>query len=156
MKVENYFLRYAFPCAFIINEMNEVDKETVEMLEKAAIEQKVLDRELLEKIFFRAFEKIQVLADEMGKDKWDYDVMKTYFRERHNQDIDNGVGYYKTAPKAIKELSKVFEAEIVDKRDGFFIVQYNGKTRTVSDLFVSNAKKGDKVTIHYGFAVEAL
>lgn len=156
MKAESYFLRYAYPCAFIIRERNEIDDKTMEMLEKAAIEKKILGRKFLEKVFHNAFKRIEILAKEMGKDKWDFEVIKKYFRERHNEEIDNKIDYYANAPESLRELSKVSEARIVDKRPGFFVVQYENKTRTVSDVFVPDAEKGDNITIHYGFAVEKL
>lgn len=156
MKVESYFLRYAYPCAFIIRDRKEIDDKTMEIMKKAAIANKPLDKKLLGKVFHRAFKRISLLAKEMKKDKWDFEVIKRYFRERHNEEIDKGVAYYAHAPESLRELSKVVEAEIVDKMSGFFVVQYEHKTRTVSSLFVSDANIGDKVTIHYGFAVEKL
>jgi len=156
MEPEIYFLRYAFPCAFIALERGEIDRGTYRMLKVSAAESKIVKREILEKVFWRALKRLRVLAQQTGGNEWDLDVIKKYFRERHNQDIEKGVGIYAHAPESLKELSKVLEAKVIDKRQDCLIVKYSSKTRTVSNMFVPDSKPGDRVTIHYGFAVEKI
>jgi len=43
---------------------------------------------------------------------------------------------------------------ITDKKRSLFVVKFNKSTRTVLNSLVPNAKIGDLVNIHYGYAVE--
>ena len=157
MEPEVLFLKYAFPCAFIIKQRAEISDFEHQILEDAAINNKVLERKFLEKIFFRAFERIEKLAKELNKDKWDYEVIKEYFTDRHNSIIDEGMYSYAEAPESLKNLCKVHKAEIIQIKDDSLIVKYNKeKLRPVIKSLVKNVKIGDFVTIHYGYAVEKL
>jgi hypothetical protein len=165
MQVENYFLRYAFPCSMVLKQRGEVDDETVAKLERAAINNDKVDRKLLEKVYFRAISRIKALAKEMNKDYWDLVVIKEYFLKRHNELLDGlyagrddrGLDIDPKAPKFLKNLCKVFVANILEKGEDYYVVEYdNGKKRTVSNALVPNADINDKVTIHYGYAVELL
>ena len=154
MKVENYFLRYAFPCAQIILERGELTQEEHEELRNIAINNKEISKERLEKIFFRAFEEIDEVAEEIGKRRWDLETIKEYFLHKHNIIIDQGKGDYKNWPPAMRELSKVLKAKVIGKKDNVLIVEYNGKKRNVLNSFVPEARISDSVMIHYGYAVE--
>jgi hydrogenase maturation factor len=150
MNVEHYFLRYAFPCAYIVKNLGEIDEDEFEFLKDCAINLKPISKDRLEKIFYRAFEKISKYT----KEYWDIVVMEKYFKEWHNQEIDKGVGYYATAPAHIKKLSKVYKAKILDKKFNTFLVEYPEGQRRVFDDFVKDAQVGDFVFIHFGYAVE--
>jgi hydrogenase maturation factor len=128
-------------------------------LEEAAIKNITLPRERLEKVFHRAFEFIDKLAEEKGKDRWDEEVIREYFYSYHNEAIDKGEGTYAVAPEMLKELSRVEDAEVVDINGDVLVVEYEDrnkeiKTRNVLDHLVPEADVGDKVRIHYGYAVE--
>ena len=156
-KPEVYFLKYAFPCSFIIRQRSEITKEQFNKLEDAAINNKALPKEFLEKIYFRAFEKIKSLASELKKDKWDIKVIRKYFLEKHNELITNGMYSYDKAPEALKNLCKIHKARIIKIKSGILIVEYDGnKTRCVMNYLVPDAKINDIVTIHYGYAVEKI
>ena len=154
MNVENFFLRYAYPCAYIIVQRGEITTKELNDLKRIAIDNNEISRKQLEKIFHRAFEFIDGLAKKRGKDRWDMDIIKEYFYSYHNEVIDKGIGIYGSAPKMLKELSKVEKAIIKNKKDDVLMVEYNGKRRDVLNCFVPEAKIGDIVTIHYGYAIE--
>ncbi len=154
MRVENFFLRYAYPCAYIIVQRGEINSSELKELERAAISEEGVSRERLEKIFHMAFEFIDELAKKMGKDRWDISVIKEYFYSYHNEVIEKGVGVYGNAPKMLKELSKVEKGVVKGKKDDVLTVEYNGKRRDVLNSFVPSAKIGDIITIHYGYAIE--
>lgn len=163
MQPEVYFLRYAFTCAHILKERGSINEEQLIELESAAIACKPLPRDYLEKIFPRAFEKINIVAKDLGLDYWDIRVLKEYFRIRHNEMLKRGDYEFKDFPQTLRDLCMVHEGEITDiiKKEGFrenfLIVEYNNggiKRRPVSDLLIGKAGKGEKVTIHYGHAVE--
>ncbi len=62
MKVENYFLRYAYPCAYILLQLKEISQEELDELEDVAVNNKEISRERLEKTFHNAFHYIEELA----------------------------------------------------------------------------------------------
>ena len=70
--------------------------------------------------------------------------------------IYKGVGIYATAPPSLKELSRVEKAEVKKKKDDALVVRYGDKFRCVLNHFTPEAKEGDIVTIHYGYAIEVL
>ena len=152
MKPEAFFLKFAFPCAFIAKQRGEITEEEHELLQKAAISGDALDRRLLERIFHNAFDKIKIIAEKSGKDRWDIDVIKDYFYTEHNRFLC--AGKYIELPGTLRELCKVHEAVVKEKREDVLIVEYKGKRRPVMDHLVPEAKVGDKVRIHYGYAVE--
>ncbi len=109
---ETYFLKYAFPCAFIIREKEEINENKLKELETAAINNIPLTRTELEKIFYRAFEKIERFAKETNRNKWDINLIRNYFLKQHNKEIEEGKGFYATAPPTIKELSKAKQSKV--------------------------------------------
>jgi len=161
MKIEHFFLRYAYPCAYVLMQRQEITQEELQELEEAAIQNQDVPRERLEKVFHRAFDFIDQLAKKRNKQRWDLEVIKEYFYSYHNEVIGKGEGIYATAPHTIKELSRVDTATVIAKKGDVLIVQYqdwknNLKTRNVFNHFVPRANIGDKVTIHYGYAVEII
>lgn len=159
MRIENYFLRYAYPCAYIIMQRGEITSSELEELENIAINNKEISKNKLEKVFHRAFEFIDKLAEKRGKDRWDTEIIEEYFHSYHNKVIDKGEGVYAQAPKILKELSRVEKAIVIDIKDDILIVEYKDKDnkqkrRNVFNHFLPKAKVNDKVTIHYGYAVE--
>ncbi len=157
MKPEIFFLKYAFPCSFIIKQRGEITQEEYSTLENAAVNNEVLQREFLERVYFRAFQRIKIIAKEMKKEIWDLSIIKSYFREKHNEIIDDGMYSYAEAPPVLKELCKVYEARVISLENNVAVVEYaQGKRRPVITSLVSDLKPGNLVTIHYGYAVERL
>lgn len=152
---EVYFIRYASPCSHILCTVRgEVAEKEFDLMEEAAINGKVLDRNFLERVFFRAFNRINKLAEEMNKDKWDLDVIKEYFRVRHNPVLDAS-----DYPESFKEQCKVFEGEVKEILDNEAIVEYNNqgiKSRRVKTAYHPDTKVGDKVTIHWSYIIEKI
>lgn len=156
MEPEVYFLRYAYPCAHILCDVRgEVSGKEFKMMEKAAINNKKLDRAFLEKAFWRAFERINKIAQEMGKDKWDIEVIREYFCVRHNSVLDKS-----DYPEAFKEMCKTYKAEVAEEtEDGEAVVSYlselgGKKRRKVKKDYIKDLKVGDKVMIHWNYVVE--
>jgi HupF/HypC family protein len=154
MKVENFFLRYAYPCAYIILQRGNITSEKLKELEDIAINNKEVSRKELEKIFFRAFEFIDEIAKQRNKDRWDPEVIKSYFYEDHNKIIENKRGTYAKFPEVLRKLSRVEKAIVVGKKEEILTVKYRDEKRNVFDHFVPEVKIGDIVTIHYGYAIE--
>ncbi len=150
MEPENFFLKYAFPCSWVIYARGEISLEEYNVLKEAALEGKKLSRDFLEKVYFRAFERLSRIAEEMNKDKWDMQVIEEYFRNRHNSIVE-----LSEHPQLIKEFCKVYESTIKSISDEFYIVKYGlNKERKVKKVFVPNANIGDRIRIHYDYAIE--
>jgi hypothetical protein len=154
---ERYFLKYAYPCSFVLVEQARISEQKRKELEKKLLESKPIDRNKLEKIFPAAFKRIRQLAREMKKDAWDLAVIKEYFfGEKHNDFIDKNDGMYAIFGPTFKELCKVHKAEIIAKKDNVLAVKYGSVERNVFATLVPDAKKGDKVTVHLAFAIEKI
>ena len=157
MKPEVLFLKYAFPCTFVIRQRGEITDEELKRLEEAAINNEVLPRMFLERVYFRAFERIDKLAHELGKERWDPAVIRDYFVHRHNDIIDKGMYSYAKAPESLKNLCKVHVATVKEVTGDVLVVEYGrGQRRPVSKDLIANVRAGDKVMIHYGYASEKL
>src|SRR3989344_4215586 len=155
MEAEVLFLKYAFPCSFIIKQRGEINDIEFKMLESAAIYNKILPRKFLERVYFRAFQKIKKVADDLGRDIWDKEVIHEYFIKRHNSIIEDGMYAYAEAPDALKNLCKVHYAKVLKIEKDFLVVEYDyGKLRPVIKTLIPKVKKGDVETIHYGYACE--
>jgi len=154
---EKYFLKYAYPCSFVLVEQNRISEQKRKELEKKLLENKLIDRNELEKIFPAAFKRIKQLAKEMKKDAWDLAVIKEYFfGEKHNDFIDKSDGMYAAFGQTFKELCKIHKAEVIAKKDNVLAVKYGPVERNVLATLVPDAKKGDRVTIHLAFAIEKI
>ncbi|MCB9359616.1 hypothetical protein H6503_06820 [Candidatus Woesearchaeota archaeon] len=137
----------------------EITQEQVDELRDIAVHDKDIDRTTLEKVFKNAMPNIDRLAAQMHADRWDIEVMQRYFRKYHNEVIAQGIGVYKTAPESFKDLCRVHIATIIAKPDKqFFMVEYKShkgmQRRAVFNEFLPEADIGDKVRIHYAYAVE--
>ncbi len=154
MTPEALFLRYAFPCVYIKKQRGLVDDEMIERLEKAAIDGAKVERGLLERIFFNASQQLEVLAEELGKEKWSMDVVKDYFLSRHNGIVDSN----KDLPYGIlKELCKIRKGVVMEELRGEFVkVSYPGCKRIVSKKIFPSVRVGGRVRVHYAFIVEVL
>ena len=154
MKVEEYFFRYAYPCSDMLVKLGKLDKERKKILD-TEFESNVIPTKLeLEECFPEAFRRIKQIAREMNRDYWDMVVIKKYFTEEHNKFIDANDGTYAKLPDTIKNICKVYVAEILDVKGNILVVKYDHKERSVINKYIEDVKKGDKVTIHFGFAVE--
>lgn len=159
---EQYFFNYAFPCADALLSLGRITNEQYDSLQKKLLDREVPSRIELEKAFEKAFERIKRLASNLGLDYWDINVMKKYWTEEHNRIINSGEGLYGKLSETFKDLCRVHEAQILEKRNlenvVLFVVEYdsNGETRkrTVFGTFIPNADLGEKVRIHHSYAIE--
>jgi len=153
-KCEKYFFNYAFPCAQIKVKLHSLRPEEYNILRNMFFENKCPSKEELEKVFQAAFRRLNKLAEELGKQVWDMETLKQYWEINHNQVIDQGEGMYDIASSEFKDLCKIHIAEIIHKKDNKLIVKYSDRTRAVFSFLVPDAKVGEKVRIHFDYAVE--
>lgn len=158
MEPEVYFIKYAYPCAHILCKVRkDVSEEEFRAMEDAAINNKIMDREYLERVFFRAFNRIGKIAQELGKDKWDKEVIEEYFVGRHNDVLEKS-----DYPESFKEMCCVYGGEVVELDEkGGVVVLYKSRDgttrkRKVRKDYFKDLKIGDKVRIHWQYVVEKI
>ena len=152
---ERYFLKYAYPCSFVLVDLGKITDDKRKELEQKLLANEPIDREELESIFKAAFKRLKEIAKQEDKDYWDLDVIKEYFfGEKHNDFIDKQDGMYAEVSPTIRELCKVHKAEVTDKRGNILTVKYEGISRNIFATLVPNVKIGDKVSVHWAFAIE--
>jgi hypothetical protein len=155
-KSEKYFFKYAFPCAQIKTKLSSLSLEEYNKLKENFLENKCPNKKTLKKDFGAAFRRIKKLAEKMNKEMWDFEVIQEYWIKNHNEVIEQGDGMYGIASEKFKELCKIHEAEVIEinNQTHELRVSYNNKQRIVSNFLVQDIKIGDKVRIHFAFAVE--
>src|SRR3989338_10390731 len=89
MNPEILFLKYAFPCSFVLQQRGEINQDMFEYLERAVTQNEPVPQVVLEKIYFRAFSRIKALARELGQSEYfTEDMIRRYFTIRHNELLD--------------------------------------------------------------------
>jgi hypothetical protein len=159
MSPEEYFLRYAYPCITNLIQKKTLKREDADNLDKILFDQKKvkrISREYLESCFPEAFRRIKEVAEDMGKDYWDFSVMKKYWTDAHNSFIDSGDGEYSKATPSFRELCKVHQAEVVSKKNNILTVRHDRTERNVFATLVPYVEPGDKVSVHLAFAIEKM
>ena len=148
MKPEIFFLKYAFPCSFVLLSRGEINQKEHRLLYKSAKEEKLyLSIERVEKIFWRALEFVNSISDLNSVQKyWWFDHNK-YLKFKKFKNIED---------RLIKECM-VIPCEIVsvsgneaEVKSSFF-----DKTVKLKTDFV-DVEPSDKVTKHYDFVCEKM
>lgn len=155
-EAERYFFKYAFPCAFLKLERKEITKKEYGEMEEKFCEGNTISKSKLERIFKPAFVRIKRLAKRMNKDYWNFDVIKEYWLNEHNRIIDSNEEAYSETTSAFKDLCRIHKAEVTEKKENSLIVSYRGKKRRVYNTIVQDAREGNKVTIHFAYAIEKI
>ena len=150
---ERIFLKYSFPCAQVLLDKGEITAEEYERLRAGALSSLEIPREELEGVFRAAFRRLRQVA---GEDYWNPQAIRDYFINRHNRFIDEGEGEYARAPGHFKRMCKVYKARVVSRKGDALIVEIEGQQKPVVGVLVPQAKPGDSITVHLGFAIEVL
>ncbi len=145
MLPEQYFLRYAFPCAQVLLDLKRITQADYDKLKNAVLNNEVLSRVYLEKIFVKAVTGMRTVSEDI----WDVNVIKEYFHNKHDEMIS------KDLPPTIQKLCKVKEGILVAKNEPAFIAKLGSEKRNVFALY-EKPKIGDRVIIHYWYAVERI
>jgi hydrogenase maturation factor len=148
MKPEILFLKYAFPCSFVLLSRNEITKEEHELLLKSAKDGKIyLPKEKIEKIFWRAVKYVKNISDlKSVQDYWWFDHNKKIKAEK-----------FKSIPRYLIKECFVVPCEVLSVSDSYATVKsdFLDKNMRVKKDFV-NVKVGDKATKHYDYLCEKI
>jgi len=155
---EEFFVKYAFPCANVLLQAGAITNERYKEIEFAAKSKTPMSKEILEKSFPAAFRRIKKLAKEMRiKDYWDIKVLKEYWHKNHNINIEEKEGSYSKFPESFCDFCKVHTVEIIKiLPEGFLLIKYGNTERPVSGDYIENPKVGDRVRIHHAYAIEKI
>jgi len=147
MKPEIFFLKYAFPCTFVLLKRKEITKKEYKLLYKSTKEEKLyLPVEKIENIFWRAVEFAGSITSMQ-------DVRK-FWRFNHNRIL--------RLVKANVPKEKLLECMVIPCE----VLSVNKDTATVKSEFFDDyiklkidfvkVKPGDKVTKHYDYTCEKI
>lgn len=148
MKPEIFFLKYAYPCSFVLLLRKEIGKKEHELLYKSTKEEKLfLSKEKIEKIFWRPMRFLESISDlEVIEKYWRYDH-NFYLKKKEFKDFD----------ESLIEHCFVFPCEVVSVKKDKAIVKspFLEGERDLRIDFVT-VKAGDKVTKHYDYVCEKI
>lgn len=156
MNAQNLFLKYAFPCAGITLARGVINQEEYDALERAVLNDRAVPWKTLRKTFIAAFRRLKNTMQKLGRASYDVKTIRQFFLKYHNNYIDMNDGSYAYAPDSLKHLCRIEQAIITKVGTDHYIVKINKKNRPISKLICANAKAGDIVSVHYGYAVEKL
>ncbi len=165
MTPEELFLRYAYSCA-------EVQRDHLHAVTDGELAKvrRMLDREdatddvFLKKVYPAAFRRLELIANETKRTALTTETIDAYFIIYHNAFIDARDGSYAKLPLWTCEYCKVHVARVTDillqnGHRAFRIAPYERtvfRQAGVSGDLVPEAKAGDLVVIHQGWAVKTI
>jgi len=148
MKPEIFFLKYAYPCSFVLLLRKEITKKEHELLYKSAKEEKLfLSKDKIEKIFWRPIRFVKSIAN--------FESVKKYWRFDHNFHLKEKE--FKDLDESLLEHCFVVPCEVISVKGGIAKVKsflINGEISLKTDFVI--VKPGDKVTKHYDYACEKI
>lgn len=150
------FLRFAFPCTYLLDMQKRITKEVLNKLEQILLTNQEPNEEILKTTFKTAYEQLQKINP---TNPFAEEAIEIYFLKIHNSFVDTR----ETVPPIFKEYCKIQEGTVEELLKGEKTkVKYQeittGKetTREVSRIWIPELKLKDKVRIHYFYAVEKI
>jgi hydrogenase maturation factor len=148
MEPEIFFLKYAFPCSFILLSRKEITKKEHDLLYKSAKEKKLyLTKDRIEKIFWRPMKFLKSISDlDKIQKYWRFDH-NFYLKEKEFKDFDD----------SLIEHCLVIPCEVVKVKKNKAEVKspFLKKNMELNSNFVK-VRLGNKVTKHYDFICEKI
>ena len=150
---EQVFLRYAFPCAQVLVDQEKITREEYEFLHSRVISNKPVRKARLEELFKAAVRRIQKVY---GEGYWNKDNIRNYFLIHHNAFIEQGEGDFEYVSETLRKLCRVRKGRIKAKDGHVITVDHDGEEKKVMGHLIPEARRGDLISTHLGFAVEVL
>jgi len=156
---EEVFFKYAYPCSSTLLQLGTINEAQFDLLNHYFEKNKTPDRDLLEICFPVAIKRLKRFAS--NSDYWNVDNIREYFFVHHNQVIDNKEGFYADVRcnDQVRELCKVQFCDIQRKETVagnvvYHVEELGGEQFKVSGKYLPDAKIGDRVSVHWRFAIE--
>ena len=148
MKSEIFFLKYAFPCSFVLLSRGEINQRERKLLYKSAKEEKLyLPIEKIEKIFWRALEFAGSISD--------LNSVQNYWWFDHNKYLK--LKKFKSIGNELMKECLVIPCRVVSVSENKVRVKspFLDKIVELKTDFV-DVRLGDKVTKHYDYVCEKI
>jgi len=148
MRPEIFFLKYAFPCSFVLLSRGEINQKEHELLYKSAKEEKLyLPIEKIEKIFWRALEFVGSISD--------LNSVQKYWWFNHNRYLK--LKKFKSVGNELMKECLVIPCRVVSVSENKVKVKssFLNKIVELKTDFV-DVRLGDKVTKHYDYLCEKI
>ncbi len=154
MRIEDrpLFLKYALPCASTLVKRGNVTQERVEKLKQLVSEGKVPE-ENVERMFKVANAMCESIAERMGKNAIDAEVIRQYFLLEHSKVVDDR---YKLMGDFNPVDCKTYAGRVIETSDGSAVVETRLGRKNYKSLFAKDVKKGDIVAVHFDYIVEKI
>ncbi len=169
MDAERLFVRYAYSCGQVQRDhLGRITDEELARTRRMADGEERTDITFLPQTFPVAFRRLEEVARATGLDAMSEEALDAYFIIYHNLYIDARDGSYARLPPTICEfckthvarVEKMVEATVEERpRRAFVISAYEHapiRQAGVSAELVPEAKAGDLVVIHQGWAVKKI
>jgi len=148
---EKELFRYGITCTDNLLLLRKINQVTYDMLHDIADKGEVPDREILEKIFSEAVQRIGEKTPE---------AVHEYFTKRHNDIIDKRDGNYSKLPVELCELCKVRDGVVIEIKQieniPIYKVKYSNGEEFVTGKYLKDVKVNDKIRTHNKSAVKKL
>jgi hydrogenase expression/formation protein HypC len=145
---EQLLLRYAYPCISILEQWGEISKRQADRLRKLAIADGKISKAELEKVLFRPIAGMRKVASNI----WDSRVIRAYYFGEHNRVVESP----NFSLPALAKLCKVRIARVLGAEGKILSVKFDNSSVRVLNPFALKVKPGDRVVVHYNFAVEVI
>jgi hydrogenase maturation factor len=147
MKPEILFLRYAFPCSFVLLSREEITKEEHELLYKSAKEENLyLPIEKIESIFWRAIGFVGSIKN--------MQAVRRYWILNHNKILK--LKKLNILDEKLLKDCMIIPCEVLSVGKDTAIVKSKIDDYIKLKIDFVKVKPGDKVTKHYDYACEKI
>jgi hypothetical protein len=144
------FLRYALPCAGTLVKRGKVTSEYIEGLVEQ-VSRNSAPKEDAEAMFKVANTMCDIVAERMGKQSTDAEVIRRYFLFEHSKVVDDRF-------ELMRDFDPVdcrtYAGTVVKADGGSAVVETILGQRKYRTPFVKDLRAGDAVVVHFDFVVE--
>jgi hypothetical protein len=146
------FLRYAVPCGQILVRRGSLDAGVLESLRKRTAEGRSVRDDVAE-CFPVAARMTTLLAQKMGREEIDEDVIRRYFLFDHDRAVRWRASLF---PDVSVEECLISPGRISEIQRGGILVNTPRGELSLRKDFIPEARRGDLVAVHYDFVAEPL
>ena len=148
MKPEILFLKYAYPCSFVLLSRKEITSGEHDLLYRSTRQEKLyLPKDKIEKIFWRAIKFVKSISN--------LETVREYWWFEHNRYLK--LKKFKQIEDKLTEECMVIPCEIlsVSRNEATVKSPFLNRTVKIKTDFV-DVKSGDKITKHYDYICEKI
>jgi hydrogenase maturation factor len=145
------FLKYAFPCGQVLVDRGTISQEFHDKIKESIVRNNPLKEDYI-KPFKVALFFLSEIAKKQGKNVIDEEVIHSYYFERHDDVVKWRA---EVKPDVIIDSCRVKPGKILSINKQAKVETPLGELKIKLD-FISNAKIGDFITVHYDYGCEII